>query len=435
MGRKFLSVLGTGEYKNCFYSYGEEKVLTNYIQEAIIKIFCKEWNEEDKAIIFLTEKAKKDNWDNKECENRRLKERLNLTGNLKVEAVDIPDGKNEEEIWDIFDCIYESIEEGDEIIFDITHSFRSIPMQVLVVLNYAKVLKNINLKGIYYGAFEAREVVDREEVTPIFDLTSFNELLGWTQGINSFLNYGNSKQLSDLYEDLRKTRAKDGDISYGALRPLIMSLKDFTSTMYTCRGKSNSDNHKSATKKSIGAAYNSLKGNLEKLDEEKEALIRPLKPLFNKVKDKLTSFENMDNFTSGMVSTKWCIENNMIQQAYTALDETLKTYICDLYNLDNSSPEYREHIAKAALNVYRLEECKWKVKDIYIEDIKKILEDLKDNKEIFKIADKLRDRRNDINHYGFSKKAASYEDLYKDIVELYDRFYAFVKEKRGVENE
>lgn len=47
--------------------------------------------------------------------------------------------------------------EGDEIIFDITHSFRSIPMLAITIMNYAKVLKNCKLKEVYAEKWSGSE--------------------------------------------------------------------------------------------------------------------------------------------------------------------------------------------------------------------------------------------------------------------------------------
>ena len=97
-------------------------------------------------------------------ENHETKERLPRTGLEKclseiklpcpVTRVEIPEGKSEAEIWEIFNIVFGSLEREDEVVFDITHAFRSIPMLAIVILNYAKMMKKVTLSGIYYGAFE-----------------------------------------------------------------------------------------------------------------------------------------------------------------------------------------------------------------------------------------------------------------------------------------
>ncbi len=50
----------------------------------------------------------------------------NMNLNFSVEQVEIPIGIDEKEIWNIFEIIFEKINEGDEIYIDITHAFRNI---------------------------------------------------------------------------------------------------------------------------------------------------------------------------------------------------------------------------------------------------------------------------------------------------------------------
>ena len=118
------------------------------------EIFCNDWSEEDEVVIFLTERAKKENWmenPNKKIPNTNTYEHRDglkhdlLRHNYKfgIKEVNIKDGNNIDEIWENFDIIIKEIEDGDEIIFDITHAFRYIPILALTVLNYAKSLKNI----------------------------------------------------------------------------------------------------------------------------------------------------------------------------------------------------------------------------------------------------------------------------------------------------
>lgn len=52
----------------------------------------------------------------------------------------IPEGRNEQEMWEIFQKVYGQMHEGDELYIDLTHAFRYLPMLVLVLSNYAKLI-------------------------------------------------------------------------------------------------------------------------------------------------------------------------------------------------------------------------------------------------------------------------------------------------------
>ena len=66
MARKFISMLGTSNYRSCVYSNGNEKVETRFIQKALTDIYMKDIKPEDKIVIFLTKLAREKNWEDSE---------------------------------------------------------------------------------------------------------------------------------------------------------------------------------------------------------------------------------------------------------------------------------------------------------------------------------------------------------------------------------
>ena len=214
MARKvFLSVLGTGYYnKTTYYLNDKNKAFkTRFIQEATLKLLPVNWTKNDKTIFFLTNKARISNWESPaQQEDSRvkngerdtykgLKERIEeLNQNYQIIAKDIPDGNNEEEIWNIFNIVYNELETEDELYFDITHAFRSLPMLIMVLINYAKFLKKVKVKKITYGNFEGK---DGNNFSPIIDLTSFSELQDWANAANTFVKFGNIEDVASLMPD------------------------------------------------------------------------------------------------------------------------------------------------------------------------------------------------------------------------------------------
>ena len=86
-------------------------------------------------------------------------------------------------------------ENSYEIAFDITHSFRSLPLYNLVVLNYLKSVSQIDLEisHVYYGNFEIAG--ENNEKSPIVDLKELMQMLNLFSGINEFKNTGNCVSL------------------------------------------------------------------------------------------------------------------------------------------------------------------------------------------------------------------------------------------------
>ena len=187
--RHFMSILGTGAYSECTYKFNDDIFRTRFIQEALLSF--NDFTKEDRMTIFLTEKARELNFKTRECGENDCKCNKYKPGDIliglgeilknkygdSIEIVDIADGKTEDEQWEIFSTIFENIKDDEEIVFDITHGFRTIPMLAFAVLNYARVLKNISLNSIYYGAFEAKY---DDGTVPIWNCTSYIDIMDWT---------------------------------------------------------------------------------------------------------------------------------------------------------------------------------------------------------------------------------------------------------------
>ena len=249
MARKlFISVLGTGLYEKSVYTQGDFKSSeTRFIQQATLELIgCKEtWTEEDRVCILLTDKAKELNWEVSSRKHPHTKEEIAYEGlntllqrmNLRpqIMPISICDGKNEDEMWKIFQTTFELIQDGDELYFDLTHSFRYLPMLILVLGNYAKFLKNIRIAHISYGNYEARN----EEGSPIVDLLPLTVLQDWTFAAADFLHNGRSEQLTQLTQQvfkpiLRDTRGEDQQAQ--ALRSFSDTLNNITDNLQMCRG-------------------------------------------------------------------------------------------------------------------------------------------------------------------------------------------------------
>ena len=161
MTQSLFAFLGISDYLPCNYvfEFKDRIKISNirFVQEAIASILSDKGNEELKVVLFVTEVAKqKTFFDNGHLDSKGrplpregLEKRLKLLGDkITINLVEIPEGISEQEICSIFNIVYNNIMDNDEIIFDITHAFRSLPMLAIIILGYAKILKNITIKGI-----------------------------------------------------------------------------------------------------------------------------------------------------------------------------------------------------------------------------------------------------------------------------------------------
>jgi len=435
MSNVILTFLGTNDYLPCNYLLDGKKVNNvRFVQGALVSMLCKDWNEDDKITVFLTKEAKNKNWDDnghkdrdgkalqKEGLKKRL-EHLNLKANIVT--IDVPDGRSEDEVWKIFDVVFNQINDGDEIIFDITHAFRSLPMLVIIILNYARVLKRIKIKGIYYGAFESLGTIHdvekmdlKDRNVPIFNLTPFAYLFNWTGAIDNFITYSDARSINKLASEeltpiLKETKGRDEEAQN--LKNLGVQLEKFTELIQTSRG------------------FNIIKGfdfnNLRELiNSSKESILKPINPLLDRISDKIKSFNNND-IINGYAAVEWCIEHNLIQQGYTILQETMiSEIVVKHFGEDKIADRNKREIVSQAINIKhrKTPEDGWKN---IARDNKKVVQKImgKLDDDFIKIFDSVSQYRNDINHAGFGDNPHKPEDLKRQLKEYYEKLKGGIK--------
>lgn len=327
----FVSVLGTGFYEKCQY---EDSKPTRFIQQATLEwLKADDWTENDRVLIFTTNSAKEKNWSVKDKRSKNkdayAEEYIGLQYVLddmrlaaKVEAVDIPDGKNEAEMWDVFGRIYDKLEDRDQLYFDLTHAFRYLPMLVLVLGQYAGHLKKTEIKSVTYGNYEARD--KGTNVAPINNLMPLVTLLDYTQAAADFEEYGNMKAIGDAVAATDASilsKKKQGQFKKEA-EILSKGLLKLNKDLSTCRGK----------ELMSGKTVNDVQKNIANI---KEFGVLPL-PIYNileNVGKKLQVF-NMGRLEDNLLnSIDWCLKNGMVQQGYTLCQESITTLLYD--RLDN----------------------------------------------------------------------------------------------------
>jgi CRISPR-associated Csx2 family protein len=411
MGKVYLSFLGTNNYLPCTYHYGNREVAgIRFVQEATVNLFCHGWGPTDRILIFLTEEARKRNWldggqkdvaAQTSCAGlETCLSRMALAA--RIEAVPIPDGKSEQEIWEIFQIVFGRLSDGDQVVFDITHAFRSIPMLAMVVLNYAKVMRNISLAGIYYGAFEVmgsmsevRQIPQENRRAPIFNLNQFDALLDWTVAIDRFLGAGDAGPASDLVRQhiapvKRESRGQDAtamQIGYLANR-----LKAFSQALSTCRG---------------GKIPQVIRQLQEDIDHcLKLPLLPPLQPLLERLKAKVGIFDG-NPVQDGLKAARWCLEHNLIQQGFTILQEFVVSYIIEATKANVHNKNCRSVASQAVkLFLQKIPEDNWYGDAAEHKPLaRQIIQFFDQRRELAKTLERIKGYRDDINHGGFLKGA------------------------------
>ena len=132
----------------------------------------------------------------------------------EAEPVEIPDGRNPNEIRQIVEIAAGKVPEGVELTLDVTQGFRHFPFVAYALALYLTSLRGIRLRGAYYGMLEG---FDRESKAPrpIVDLRPLLELPEWFHAVRVFRETGSTGPLagriSELAAELRREAQSVGN--------------------------------------------------------------------------------------------------------------------------------------------------------------------------------------------------------------------------------
>lgn len=423
--KKIVSFLGTGRYEEIIYSYDGVQLKTPYIQELVHKIVGKD----SLFIIGLTSYARERNWE-------RLKSIFDEY-NVNYKTIDMLEGKNKSEVWKNFDKIFDEFEEKDEIYFDITHSFRSLPFVVMSVINYARFTKDIDMKEIFYGAYEARETVNGETVAPLFNLSAFTSITDWTMSADKFITTGATDKLEESIDRVTRPvlQGKNGEEKAHAIK--IKNLKDklkrFSDALYTVRGSD------------ISRYGVELKDDLMRLKSQTGSggggtgVLEEAMPLL-KISDKMLS--RVEHYTGDLVedmnhSAKMCHDLNLIQQGFTILQENIISHVIEKYNTENNPPidmdnrggeRFRAGMAISTLRA----SGNGKIREDCVETRDKIKKYV--TNETSELYNDISNYRNDLSHAGFKEDRIKAEKFKSALKSHIARFEEIISKGRNENN-
>ncbi|ADC69269.1 CRISPR-associated protein, TM1812 family [Methanocaldococcus sp. FS406-22] len=351
--------------------------------ERLYEYYAKKVDEFDEEYwIEIGEKVGKSKYDNYELSESDLKRvgeiidkylkkiNPNAVGGSKCKIIKY--GITEEEIWENFDLFMNLINEvndGDEIYLDITHSFRSIPLFMYVMLEFMKYFKNVKLKGIFYGMFDVRW--EFGGIVPVVDLSPIFEISEWIRGMYEFTTYGNSYLISKLLEKEDKEIAEK-----------LQKISRYIDANYL---------------KELREEVKNLKPLLDD-KKDKGKFLKYFIPELYKFIERL-KYEDSD-FEFQISMAKWNFDNKKYSSGYLCLTDSIFWRLCELYNLPpihENRETMKGIIYNPCLNKYPAFGA---IKDIHYR--------------------RLRNIRNKIAHADVSKKGDEFnpENDLKDVIDL-----------------
>lgn len=429
MARKvFISFLGTNNYAECCYSInGNVSKPVKFVQEAIVSKICKDWTETDKILIFCTSKAQTEENGSKEVNWEDTPNNVGLCNRLAelklkagIEEVDIDTGFTEEEIWKVFDTVYSKLNNGDEIYFDVTHAFRSIPLFAIVLFNYSKFMIKTRVASVMYGAFEklgpiksVLELPIEKRVAPIVDMTNIVRLQEYNQIASGLQDFGKVKRISSGIKSVNSEQDSVTELSNA-----IRSLEEYIATIQL-------DNIRE------GSYIRDFKVNLERVRTE-HSLPAPITKILDSLEKELESFRDYNSFANVEAAINMAINHEMLMQAYSLTEEYIIKSVSEKYDAlfpsDWSLEDCNDFIRSIlGINDYKFTRKIWekgclanypKISDAMASKIFII--------ELRSAYNLLRERRNSLIHaddeYDYERLNDEFQDIYNKCIDIIHKY-------------
>ena len=263
------------------------------------------------------------------CEKANHKTALDIPHKKDIEAVMgagshivlVKYGVNESEVKEntnIIAHIDSYIEQGDELIVDITHSFRSLPLFIMNLLIYLKNVskRDINISHIYYGMLD---ISGEMKYTPVVDLKSILEVNDWITGAYAFEQFGNAYKISELMEE------EDNGVATNLKR-----FSDLLNLNHLAGIESEVHNLEAMAKKEYSPLPNMI-----------------IRPIADKFAEKFSKAKRHSLFQLRLA--KWQYEHYNFSSAYITLQEALITYVCEQNKRDPLEKQMREEVKKSLI--------------------------------------------------------------------------------------
>lgn len=410
---KLLTFLGANPLQSTCYHWQGQECQTKFSSVAS-SVFL----EPDEVFVFLTEDAQQKIYPEFSAE---------LSGKAKaaVTPMPVPLGKDDLELWEIFDQVSGCVKPGEEVAFDVTNGLRHFPLIGLLVAAFLRSALDVNLKAVLYGAFDVGREISPGR-TPMFDLTPMLDLLEWSAAADRFNRTGDSRYLASLVDRQRKrlALAAQGDkqrlYEAGALGHLAARLAKISQGLHLIRPIQ------------VMEEADGLSGRIEKARPAlaQSAAVQPFSLLLETVERTFAPLGlagplEPENFAANLQKQRqmvaWYADRDHWVQAATLAREWLVNWFMGHLDMDEElmvDRDIRQEIENRINEDSRaLVNAKTHDKPVPPLSLEKVPEFI----EALNIWGQMIELRNDINHAGMRKGAMEPDSLIKQLKALFQR--------------
>jgi hypothetical protein len=374
---KLISFLGTTPYRSATYVHAGQEYASRFFPVIAARIY-----QPDEVLLVMTQGAYATHFESITDELQPI---------APVKPVLIPDGKKQDELWEIFDILTDTLNVGDEAIFDITLGFRSIPIMAVIAAAFWRVAKGVNVKHLIYGALES---VDEQGRSSIFDLTPMLNLMEWTVATDAFLKTGNATQLSQLLKDAHSVPHRHAGGKKGTNLPRhLQNAADAIDAV--------SQSMRLVRPHTLSSEAGRLDRNLSLVRQEVGQWAKPFASLLDRTQTAYQSFAleqphaNLSEYLRMQLDlVAWYLDKQLIVQAYTLAREWLVSLLIMRLGWDLiDDREYAETLLNTGFEAY-----------IKKRSLPPPLQKVPQVQDLLTTWDWLRDLRNDIAHCGMRRQ-------------------------------
>lgn len=329
-GYTLITFVGTGRRFLTPYTWEGQLCETEHFVEALLQFMPI-----DKVLLFVTPQAQ-------EHENFALAKAVINEAHKDYKVIEIPNGSQPEEYWKIFDALTQNA--GDaEIVFDITHGFRSLPMLGFLACVYLKSLGKNNIAHLVYGNYEAKEANNGQ--APVYDLTPFLSLLDWIEASNQLVDTGSSYRLAKLMNKIQEQAYRQK--KKGSNQELPQELGRAAKIL-----ESISASLLLAQPELLHTQIKALQEKLPAVAKESQSWARPVLGLLQNIENTYSPFQVNDLETQREL-IYWYLERGHHTQAITLGKEWLSSYMCQHILKNAFPPKIDRDRIENAVNYWR----------------------------------------------------------------------------------
>lgn len=412
---KYISFLGYNQsgYDEAVYPNPSNSSLqpvepTSFVQEAFVQYAEQISGVKPKAILFLTTDARKNSFEGEGNLEQILAQR-----DVDVQSVDIPDGNTDDEFWEIFQKLRSVIEDGDELFLDVTHGFRVLPMVMLFAINYVRALKDIKIRGIWYGRLDRKTGQATTQ-----DYATLIEVSDWASAARTLRKSGSFAEFTEVsrsaVQQQQTETKKQFNRRKAAQFQVQKSVSEILSLFETANARTLLENERWSELKSrfseLRESYGSIYKGAGKLVVE----------LLEFAEEKLHDAYPAESRSKAIIN--WTAKHRMVQQGYTMLDELLTTYIIESLSENPTDKDIRVMISGYCKTpIPELKNRMYKHDQISL--IQK-LEGAQDLEKYRSLYSRITETRNALNHAGYDRTSPhpSYSSYVKNLEKLSSDF-------------